>query len=66
MREYKSIPKWMDPREDIEILTNIKRSLKSRVIPKNSELYKRTIKSIDRILKQLHKQKKLFEKEGLI
>ena len=56
----------MDPREDIEILTDIKRRLKSRVIPKDSELYKRTIKSVDRILKQLQKQKKLFEKEGLI
>jgi len=57
----------MDPREDINRLEHIKQQL-LRHLPnkKTSRKHQKTLDNFDRTLRMLYKQKKKFEKAGLI
>ena len=61
------IEKWMDPREDINRLEHIKQQL-LRHLPnkKTSRKHQKTLDNFDRTLRMLYKQKKKFERAGLI
>ena len=57
----------MDPREDIKRLEYIKQHLlKHLPNKKTSRKYQKTLDNLDRNLRMLYKQKKKFERAGLI